>query len=224
MHWAMDRVKKTKKILIEMKIIEVVQKRQYYYVHLFFIYTKKKIGEILGKCTQSLNASETEDLSPKKVVKVKKEPKARLKPSVPSVPSVLVKWIEYCDKNAVRYGKSNLKSWEKNIEKRLTIDTEEAIYNAISKKWKNFYVVAIKKSKYHKFLGKSLMIEKDCDTLIDISYRNKKYIYQFKNIKVTTSEAPFKLFKRYGYDKAEFKTAPIVSVVKDKLLGLVSRF
>ena len=31
MNWAMDRVKKTKKILKEMKIIEVVQKRQYYY-------------------------------------------------------------------------------------------------------------------------------------------------------------------------------------------------
>jgi hypothetical protein len=158
------------------------------------------------------------------VVKVKKVSEMRLKPSVASVRSVLVKWIEYCDKNSVKYGKSNLKSWEKNIEKRLSIDIEEAIYNAIAKKWKNFYVIPIEKSKYHKFLGKSLMMERDCDTLMDISYRDKKYIYQFKNIKVITSETPFKLFKRYGYDKTELKTAPIVSVVKDKLLGLVSRF
>ena len=52
MNWAIDRVKKTKKILKEMKLIEVVQTRKYYYVHLFFIYTKKKIGEILGKSTE----------------------------------------------------------------------------------------------------------------------------------------------------------------------------
>jgi hypothetical protein len=67
-------------------------------------------------------------------------------------------------------------------------------------------------------------MEKDCDTLLDISYKNKKYIYQFKNIKVTTLEPPLKLFKRCGYDKKEVKTAPIVSVVQDKIMGLIRRF
>jgi hypothetical protein len=221
MNWAMDRVKKTKKILKEMKIIEVVQKRKYYYVHLFFIYTKKKIGEILGKCTKSLKCSETEDLSPKKVEKVIK---ARLKPSVPSLPSVLVKWIAYCDKNGVNYGKHNLIYWEKKLEKRVSIEQEEAVYTAIKNKWKDFYLLPIKKSKYHKFLGKSLMMQRDCDTLMDIGFKENKYVYQFKNVRVSTAEAPFKLFKRCGYDKKEVKTAPIVSVVQDKIMGLVRRF
>jgi hypothetical protein len=221
MNWAIDRVKKTKKILKEMKIIEVVQKRKYYYVHLFFIYTKKKIGEILGSGTKSLNALKTKDLSPKKV---EKKSEVSLKTSVPNVPNVFTQWIEYCDKNGVKYGKSNIKYWEKKLKKRVTIEQQEAVYNAINKKWKDFYLVPIKESKYHKLLGKSCMMERDCDTLLDISYKNKKYIYQFKNIKVTTSEPPLELFKRCGYDKKEVKTAPIVSVVQDKIMGLIRRF
>ena len=68
------------------------------------------------------------------------------------------------------------------------------------------------------------MMEKDCDTLIDIDYREKRYIYQFKNIKVTTTAPPLELFKKYGYDKTELKTAPIVSEVKKTILGMVRRF
>ncbi|CAA6811518.1 MAG: Unknown protein [uncultured Sulfurovum sp.] len=213
MNWAIDRVKKTKKLLKEMKLIEVVQKKKYYYIHLFFIYTKKKIGEILGNST-SQNPSETEDLSPKKETKTK--PK--------NEPKLLNSWLLYCDKNAIKYSKNNLKYWNKKLEKRLTIDQQEAIYNAIKNRWKDFYVVAIKDSKYHKFLGKSLMMEKDCDTLVDIAFKEKRFIYQFKNIKITTTEPPSKLFERYGYDKSELKKAPIVSDVKSKILGLIQRF
>jgi len=71
--------------------------------------------------------------------------------------------------------------------------------------------------------GRCLMMEKDCDTLLDISYRDKKYIYQFKNIKVTTAP-PIELFNRYGYSKTEVKTAPIVSEVKDRIFGMIKRF
>ena len=223
MNWAMDRVKKTKRILKEMKLIEVIQKRKYYYVHLFFIYTKKTIGKILGKSTQSLNTSESEDLSPKKP-KVKKETKARLKLSIPDVSTVFDKWIAYCDKSKIRYGKNNLKYWEEKLKNRVTIEQEEAIFTAINRKWKDFYIVPIKASKYHKFLGKSLMMERDCDTLLDIGYVNKRYIYQFKNIKITTTAPPLELFNQYGYAKNEFKTAPIISMMQDKIMGLVQRF
>ena len=89
MNWAIDRVKKTKKILKEMKLIEVIQNRKYYYVHLFFIYTKKKIDEILGKGEQSQKPTESEDLSPKKV-KTEKKVEKTLKPSVLSVPPVFL--------------------------------------------------------------------------------------------------------------------------------------
>jgi len=218
MNWAIDRVKRIKKILKDMKLIEVVQKEKYYYVHLFFIYTKKKIGEILGKSTTSQKSKESEDLSPKKE---KTESEAKPKPNVINL---LDKWLEYCHKRKINYGKSNIKYWEKKLDKRLIIEQQEAIYKAIKNNWKDFYLVPLKESKYHKLLGKSLMLEKDCDTLLNIGYFNKKYLYQFKNHKITTNAKPIELFNKYGYEKVEVKTAPIVSVVHDKIMGMVRRF
>ena len=49
LHWGIEKVKRIKKILKELKVIEVVQKKKYSYIHLFFIYTQKKIDEVLGK-------------------------------------------------------------------------------------------------------------------------------------------------------------------------------
>jgi len=220
LNWASDRVKKTKKLLKEMGLIEVVQKRQYYYIHLLFIYTKKKLGEILGNCNIFPNPLESEDSSPKNSQKSK----ARLKPSIPNVPNVLKKWLEYCDKKGIKYQKNNLSYWEKKLKNRVTIDQQEAIYKAISRGWKDFYLTPQKESKYHKFLGKSLMMEKNCDTLLNLSLENKHYIYQFKNIKITTLAPPFELFKKYGYDNKELKKAPIISTIHKKLIGLVQKF
>jgi len=203
-----------------MKLIEVVQKRKYYYVHLFFIYTKKKVAELLGKSEKSQKSTAS---APKKAETAKKVV-ARLKPSIPSVPTVFDRWIEYCDKNKIRYGKNNLKYWEKKLNQRLGIDQQEAIYIAIKRGWKDFYIVPIKASKYHRLLGKSLMMERDCDTLLDIGYVNKRYIYHFKNIKITTTAPPLELFKNYGYDRSEVKKAPIVSVVQERIFGLIKRF
>ena len=226
MNWAGDRVKKTKRLLKKMGVIEVVQKGYYSYIKLPFIYTKKKIGEILGNFMSQITTkkspklSKTEASTPKK----EQETKTRLKPSVPSVPSVLKLWLEYCDKNRIRYNKINIKHWNKKLEKRVTIEQQEAVYKAINNKWKDFYITPKKESKLHKLLGKSLMMDKDCDTLLDIGYKNKKYIYQFKNIRVTTAQPPIELFERYGYDKKEVKTAPIVAFVADKIFGMVKRF
>ena len=41
---------------------------------------------------------------------------------------------------------------------------------------------------------------------------------------MATTERPLKLFNRCGYDRVEVKTAPIASVVKDKIIGIVKRF
>jgi hypothetical protein len=60
--------------------------------------------------------------------------------------------------------------------------------------------------------------------LIDIVFKENRFIYQFKNIKITTTEPPSKLFERYGYEKEEIKTAPIASDVKSRILGLIQRF
>jgi hypothetical protein len=220
MNWASDRVKKTKKLLKEMGLIEVVQKRKYYYIHLLFIYTKKKLGEILGNCNIFPKPSIKEEVKPSEV---KKETKTKSKSSISVMPNVLKKWLEHCDKKGIKYQKSNLTYWEKKLSKRVVLDQQEAIYKAISRGWRDFYLVPKKDSKYHKFLGQSLMMEKDCDTLLNIGFANNHYIYHFKNIKFTTTANPYDLFKRHGYDRGDNK-APIISTVQQKLMRFVQRF
>jgi len=95
--------------------------------------------------------------------------------------------------------------------------------SAIEKKWKDFYLLPIKESKYHRFLGKSLMMDRDCNTLIDIGFKDKKFIYQFKNIKVITAEPPSEIFNRCGYDKSETIDRPILSKVRDKIMGCIQK-
>jgi hypothetical protein len=68
------------------------------------------------------------------------------------------------------------------------------------------------------------MMEKDCDTLLDIIYKDKKYIYIFKNIRVVSTEPPIKIFDKYGYTKTDVKKAPIISSVQDKIMGIIKRF
>jgi len=103
-------------------------------IHLADLF-KKKIGEILGNCTDSLEGSESEDLSPKSS-KEKEEPKkekndTRLKPSTPTVPPILKKWFEYCDKKHIAYSKRNISYWQNQLNSRMTIDQQKAIYTAI---------------------------------------------------------------------------------------------
>ncbi|CAA6818912.1 MAG: Unknown protein [uncultured Sulfurovum sp.] len=217
MNWAIDRVKKTKKLLKEMGFIAVVQKGYYSYIKLPFIYTKKKVGELLGNIVKNITTPKVlkkENLKPKKekIVSVKND-EAKL----------LQDWLTYCHKNAIRYSKNNLNSWNERLKNRSTLEQKEAIYTAIAKKWKNFYITPIKASKYHQFLGKSLMLEKDCDTLIDIDFREKYFYYKFKNRSISSMVEPQKLFAKYGYDKIS-KTAPMVGEIKDKIVGLIERF
>ena len=61
----------------------------------------------------------------------------------------------------------------------MSIEQQEAIYKAMDRGWKDFYLVEKKNSKYHKFLGRSLKMKRDCDTLLDIGYRDKTYMRIF---------------------------------------------
>ena len=225
MNWAMDRVKKTKKLLKKMNLIAVIQKGYYSYIQLPFIYTKKRVGELLGNVlSQTKNTMTKITSSVPKVLKPKSEIETKPKPSTPTLSTLLNYWLLYCDKQAIRYSKNNLKYWNEKLKNRTTLEQKEAIFTAVKKKWKNFYITPIKESKYHKFLGKSLMLEKDCDTLIDIDFREERFYYKFKNRTISSPVSPQKLFYRYGYNKNEEKTAPIVGVVKKKILGMVRRF
>ena len=185
---------------------------------LWFLVLTLSILEIFGNSKESEASARKEKEEPKK--ETKSEPKSKA-----TTPPLLKLWFDYCDKNKISYGKSNISYWENQLKNRLTIDQQQAIYNAINKKWKNFYMVSTKESKYQKFLGKSLMMEKDCDTLLDITLiKDNRFTYQFKNIKITSTGSPQELFSRYGYSQIDVKTVPIVSQVKDKIMGVIKRF
>ena len=65
LNWGIEKVKRIKRLLKDLKVIEVVQVRKYSYIHLFFIYTKKKIDEVLGKTDEPiLNSSNSEAKAP----------------------------------------------------------------------------------------------------------------------------------------------------------------
>ena len=236
LNWALDRVKKTKRILKEMGVIEVIQKQKYSYIHIFFIYTKKKITQIIRHNSKEKepNSNRVKSLLENTLIESKIESKKidRVIEMMLSTKGIenykfnhtaLARWIIYCEKNSIGYSKNNLKHWLDKLNGRTTIEQIEAIHKAIDKKWKDFYLLPIKESKYHRFLGKSLMMDRDCDTLIDIGFKDKKFIYQFKNIKVITAEPPSEIFNRCGYDKSKTKDTPIISKVRDKIMGCIQK-
>ncbi|CAA6807866.1 MAG: Unknown protein [uncultured Sulfurovum sp.] len=216
MNWAIDRVKKTKKLLKKMGLVAVVQKGYYSYIQLPFIYTKKKVGELLGKMVTNLTTPKT---FKKENLKAKKEKT----PTPNNEPTLLKNWLEYCDKNSIRYSKNNVSSWHEKLKNRSTLEQKEALYVAMGKKWKNFYITPVKSSKYHPLLGKSLMLEKDCDTLIDIDFKAERFYYKFKNRNISSMVEPQKLFGKHGYEKTS-KKAPMVEEIKDRIVGLFEKF
>jgi len=241
LNWAMERVKKTKRLLKEMKIIEVVQKRKFYYIHLFFIYTKKKINELMQN-DKPQNVSKdipkakekkqekssfektliSNQLHPKKIDEIMGK-LFQIKGVEKYIFSneVFTKWLIYCEKRKLKYTKSHLKNWLDVLDKRTTIEQKEAIYTAISKNWQNFYIVPIKKSQYHHFLGRSIKAERYCEKLIDVDIQNDIFLYQFKNMKVRTQEPIDKLFDRCEYFNTENR---INSNIFDVIKGVVKKF
>ena len=70
--WGLDKVKRIKRILKELKVITLTQKSTYSYIQILYIYTQKKTIEILKKITgifKQEKSSKSEILSPKKETK-----------------------------------------------------------------------------------------------------------------------------------------------------------
>ena len=250
LNWGLEKVKRVKRLLKDLKVIEVVQIRKYSYIHLFFIYTKKKLGELFGE-TDEPKSTKEEALTPIKEKEKKELPKTAfhlelekhplsqekiktIRKEILSLkdialyqfdPITLAKWIAYCEKNKISYHKSHTLNWIKKLNKRTTIEQKEAVYEAINKKWKDFYFQKIEDSPYQMLLGKNLFLdEKEYDTLLDIYVKNEVYHYRFKNKTINTKEIPSKLFYHYGYEKEAPQKAPISAKVMEKLKGMVQRF
>jgi hypothetical protein len=247
LNWALDRVKKTKKILKELKVIEVVQHKKYYYIHLFFIYTKKKIADFFQKDNSTpptkekqVEIKKEEKIEPKKVEKSPFE-KELIKNSINSTKIKTIretilsikgiedyrfnsllfgKWIVYCEKNSIRYSKNNLKHWLDRLDKRVTIEQKEAVKTSISRGWKSIYLKDKKESKYYKFLGKSIFLNnKLFNQLQDIDIIDNKFIYRFKNITIKMDLDIETLFSKY-----EYTNNSMALNVKNKIMGVIKRF
>ena len=263
LNWALDRVKRIKKILKEMKVIEMVQKQKYTYVRLIYVYTKKKIEQILGKeesketpkreATNQITKPVEAQIAPKdiadeptphRVKSVFEETLIKNKLDTKKVETILkkaraipdahiysfnhvalAKWVIYCEKNSIGYNTNHIKGWLEKLDKRVSIEQFEAIDNAINKKWKNFYIAPIEESKYQDLLGKSIINDgTKSDSLIDIQFRENKFICYFKNMTIKTTEEPSKLFKRYAYDENKpTPQAPIALKVLSKIKESIKR-
>ena len=138
--------------------------------------------------------------------------------------TILAKWITYCERNSIKYNKNNLTHWLDKLNARVSIEQADAIDVAIKKGWKNFYMLPSEKSEYYKLLGRSLMMDRDCDTLIDIEMQGDSFVYIFKNIRLTTTEKPLSLFGRCGYDRSDKKNTPMIENIRKKIEPIVKKF
>lgn len=219
LNWALERVKKTKKLLKELGVIKVIQHKKYFYVHILYIYTKNKLSKFFNEVKEKLSTKEeNKKPKPKKQMssfeknlidnKIKSKDIKSIVKVVSSLQEnssykvnaqIFAKWLGYCYKNSIFYTKNHIKNWLDILNGRTTIEAKEAINLSISNNWKNFFLKSISKSKYHHLLTQSLSIDgRYCDTLLDIDFKDNKFIYQFTNTKMTTPQEPIKLFSCNG--------------------------
>ena len=217
LNWALERVKKTKKLLKELGVIKVIQHKRYYYVHILYIYTQSRLSQFFDEVKEKLPIKKIEPKPKKEKSLFEKsliDNKIRskdIKSIIQAVSSlqknstyivdalVFSRWLGYCHKNSIFYTKNHIKNWLDILNGRTTIEAKEAINLSISNNWKNFFLKSISKSKYHHLLTQSLSIDgRYCDTLLDIDFKDNKFIYQFTNTKMTTPQEPIKLFSCNG--------------------------
>jgi predicted transcriptional regulator with HTH domain len=225
--WGLEKIKKIKAILKKLGVIEMVRKGYYSYIKLIYIYSRKKIEEILNPKEE---AKENEKNS--KIV-VAKEPKEKsafqldlekngvepkkietIRNTILKIaekekftilqPTVISKWIIYCENNGISYNETNIAKWLKTLNNSITIEQLELVEKAIAKGWKSIYPISAKESKYQKFLGRSIkyngqLYEKLENILID----NGRIFYIFKDNKQISTQinsTPIsRLFEKYEF-------------------------
>ena len=225
--WSLDKIKRIKRILKELKLIEVVRKGLKYYVRLPFIYTRKKIEKIINNYKEKREEKEATKEQEKPKEKEKKEPNLfleylisskiskrranQIRNTILSIEDIdkyqrkfhslyLARWIVYCEKMGIRYNKGNLASWIKKMSSLFSIEQYRMIDNSIGMLLKDLKVP--KNLKYEKYKGRSVKLDGVVyKNLTDVffNYVDNKYVYQFDDYKVTSSIDIDRFFREYEH-------------------------
>jgi hypothetical protein len=182
LNWSLDKVKRVKKILKELKLIEVIQKGKYYYIHLPFIYTKKKVEKVVEKYKNTFcSKKEKKEEEPKEQKekpnpfleylinsKISKKRANQIRNRILSIEDIdkyqtkfhslyLAKWIVYCERMGIKYNRANLASWIRRMSALFSIEQYHMVENSIKYSLRDMkFPVSLKYSQYR---GRSIKFD-----------------------------------------------------------------
>ena len=224
--WGLEKIKKIKAILKKLGVIEMIRNGYYSYIKLIYIYSKKKIAEVLEQKEVKKEDSKPKEKSlfqidlEKNGIESKKAEEIRTKianvtekKDIKNIQiSALSKWVVYCENNHIIYNEININKWINTLNSSVTVEQFQLVKRAINKGWKSIYPISLKESKYQKFLGKSIKYkDKLYEKLENVLIQNGKIFYIFKdNKQLSTSINAIsidEIFKRYEFvEKRELAT------------------
>jgi len=214
--WGLEKIKKIKAVLKKLGVIEMVRTGYYSYIKLVYIYSKKKIAEVLE--SKEVKKEEKAEKTPFQVdlenngIEAKKAEDIRgrfvkiiKEKEIKNVQSLAIsKWVIYCENNNITYNKKNIEKWLNTLNNAVIVEQFQLVNRAINKEWKSIYPISLKESKYQKFLGRSIKYkDKLYQELENIFIQDKKIFYIFKeNKQISTpiNDIPIdEIFKKYEF-------------------------
>jgi hypothetical protein len=227
--WSIERIKRVKRLLKELDLIEVVRKGQYSYVKLKYVYSERKINEILceadnpyAKEEESQETEKSENSSDKSDKKrdfesfLKKnhfsdEQIKKTKDMVLAVKDfkkkyqnrvdalALANWFSYCKRRRIAYNQGNVESWIKVLANLFFIEQRDFVKRMIKRGYKNLTYTA---SKYMNYRGRSVYFKGKVYSNLQNMARgivDNLIYYFFDNGVISSRLGATKLFITYEY-------------------------
>ena len=210
--WSLDKIKRIKRILKELGLIEVVRKGLKYYIRLPFIYTKRKIEKILNSYKEKKEKGREEPTPFLKYLidsNISKRRAHQIRNRVLSIEDIdkyqgkfhslyLARWIVYCERMGIRYNRGNLASWIKKMSSLFVADQYNMVDEAIGRLYKDLKIP--KNLKYKKYKGRSVKFDnKIYRNLENVFLYNNKYVYRFDTGDIASYMDIDEFFREYEY-------------------------
>jgi len=202
--WSLDKIKRIKRILKELGLIEVVRKGLKYYIRLPFIYTKRKIEKILNSYKEKNQEKPKEKEKPNPFLeylinsKIPKRRAVQIRNTILSIEDIdkyqgrfhslyLARWIVHCERMGIRYNRGNLASWIKKMSSLFSADQYNMISDAIGRFFKDLEIP--KNPKYGNYKGRNVKLDgvvyKNLKNVF-LDEKENKYVYKFDNAYVSS--------------------------------------